>query len=163
MAGQILVPLRGSDQIEQFLPYIERVAQPGMRVVFLFHFGFSGFKELTDQLLAIHTGIRPAFLPGKSSVDMVENKRRSVERKLLPACELLQHRGIRIDVNVCAGRLQTVVQEYLKKEEVHLVMMRPAGNRLMGYLRKISRIPGFVKPPTVPPVLLLHPSNIAES
>jgi hypothetical protein len=163
MARQILVPLRGSDRIEQFLPYIEQVAQPGMRVVFLVHFGVSAFKELTDQLLAIHTGIRPAFLPGKSSIDMVENKRRSVDRQFLPACELLRQRGIRISVNVCAGRLQTVVQEYLKKEEVHLVMMRPAGNGLMGYLRKISRIPRFVKPPTVPPVLLLHPSNIAES
>ena len=28
MAGQIIVPLSGSDQIEDILPYLERVAQP---------------------------------------------------------------------------------------------------------------------------------------
>jgi hypothetical protein len=63
--GKIIVPLRGSDRIEQFLPYIEQVAQQGMKVVFLVHFGVSHFKELTDQLLAIHMGIQPAFLPGQ--------------------------------------------------------------------------------------------------
>ena len=35
MASQILVPLRGSDQIEQLLPYIERVVQPGLHVISL--------------------------------------------------------------------------------------------------------------------------------
>jgi hypothetical protein len=66
MAGQILVPLRVSDRIALFLPYVEQIAQPGMKVVFLVHLGLSRFKELTDQLLAIHTGIQPAFLPGQS-------------------------------------------------------------------------------------------------
>jgi hypothetical protein len=164
MPGQIIVPLRGSDRIEQFLPYIEQVAQPGMKVVFLVHVGVSRFKELTDQLLAIHTGIQPAFLPGQSSAEaVVEDTRRSARQGVLSASEVLRNRGVTVDVNVYAGRLRRVVKEYLEKEEVHLVMMRPAGNRLMGYLRKISRVPSFVKPPTVPPVLLLHPSNTAES
>lgn len=71
MAGQILVPLSGSDRIELFLPYVKQIAQPGMKVVFLVHLGASRFKELTNQLLAIHTGIQPAFLPGQTSEQAV--------------------------------------------------------------------------------------------
>ena len=163
MAGQILVPLRGSDRIEQFLPYIEQVAQPGMKVVFLVHCGLSGFKELTDQLLAIHTGIRPAFLPGQSSeAAVVEDTKRSAQQRVLSACEVLRNRGITVDVNVYAGRLRRVVKEYLEKEDVHLVMMRPNVDRVAGYLRKFGSLLRFFKPATVPPVLLLHPSNIVE-
>lgn len=35
MAKQILVPLKEHDRIEEIIPYIEEVARPGMRVVFL--------------------------------------------------------------------------------------------------------------------------------
>jgi hypothetical protein len=135
-----------------------------MKVVFLVHVGVSRFKELTDLLLAIHTGIRPAFLPGQSSeAAVVENTSGYARQRVLSACEVLRNRGITVDVNVYAGRLRRVVKEYLEKEEVHLVMMRPAGNVLMGYLRTISRVLHFVRAPTVPPVLLLHPSSTAES
>jgi hypothetical protein len=163
MAGQILVPLRGSDRIEQFLPYIEQVAQPGLKVVFLVHCGLSSFKELTDQLLAIHTGIRPDLLPGQSSEKGVaEYTRRSAQQRVLSACEVLRNRGVTVDVNVYAGRLRRVVREYLEKEDVHLVIMRPNIERLTACLRRIGSLLRFFKPATVPPVLLLHPSNIVE-
>ena len=163
MPGQIIVPLRGSDRIEQFLPYIEQVVQPGMKVVFLVHVGVSRFKELTDQLLAIHTGIRPAFLPGQSSEEaVVEDVRRSTQQRVLSACEALRKKGVTIDVNIYAGRLRRVVKDYLEKEDVHLVMMRPNLDRMAGYLCKIGSVYRSFKPATVPRVLLLHPSNIVE-
>jgi hypothetical protein len=74
MPAQILVPLRGSDRIELFLPYVEQISRPGMRVVFPVRLGRSGFRELTGQLLAIHTGIRSAYLPERiCEEDAVEN------------------------------------------------------------------------------------------
>jgi nucleotide-binding universal stress UspA family protein len=161
MAGQILVPLRGSDRIELFFPYVEQIAQPGMKVVFLVHLGLSRFKELTDQLLTIHTGIRPALLPGQGSEEaVVEDTRRSAQERVLSACEVLRDRGVTVDVNVYAGRLRRVVREYLEKEDVQLVIMRPNIDRLTACLRKIGSLLRFFKPETVPPVLLLHPSNI---
>ena len=161
MAGQILVPLRGSDRIELFLPYVEQIAQPGMKVVFLVHLGLSRFKELTDQLLAIHTGIQPAFLPGQRREQaVVEDARRSTQQRVLSACETLRKKGVTVDVNIYAGRLRRVVREYLEKEDVHLVIMRPNIDRQTACLRKIGSLLRFFKPATVPPVLLLHPSNI---
>lgn len=164
MAGQILVPLSGSDRIELFLPYVKQIAQPGMKVVFLVHLGASRFKELTNQLLAIHTGIQPAFLPGQTSEQaVVEDARRSAEQRVLSVCEGLRKRGVTVDVSVYAGRQRRVVREYLEKEDVHLVIMRPNMDRLTACLRKIGSLLRFFKPATVPPVRLLHPSSIAGS
>jgi len=160
--GQIIVPLRGSDRIEQFLPYIEQVARRGMKVVFLIHFGMSRFKELTDQLMAIHTGIQPAFLPGQSEEGIVEEARRSARQRVLSACQTLREKGVTVDVSIYSGRLRRVLKDYLEKEDVYLVMMRPNLDRVAGYLGKIGSAFRFFKPATVPPVLLLHPSNIVE-
>jgi hypothetical protein len=153
--GQIIVPLRGSDRIEQFLPYIEQVAQPGMKIVFLVHFDVSRFKELTDQLLAIHTGIQPAFLPAQSEDGIVEDARRSVQYRVLSACETFRKKGITVDVNIYAGPLRRVVNDYLKKEDVYLVMMRPNLDRVAAYLCKIGSAFRSFKPAIVPPVFLL--------
>ena len=161
MEGQILVPLSGSDRIEVFLPYVERIAQPGMKVVFLVHLGLSRFKELTDSLLAIHTGIQPAFLPGQSEEGIVEDVRRSAQQRVISACEVLRTRGVTVDVNIYSGRLRRVVKDYLEKEDVHLVIMRPNMDRLTACLHKIGSLLRFFKPTTVPPVRLLHPSSIA--
>ena len=38
MARQILVALKSEDRLSQMIPYIEKIAQPGMRVVFLIRF-----------------------------------------------------------------------------------------------------------------------------
>jgi hypothetical protein len=154
--GQIIVPLKGSDRVEQFLPYIVQVAQPGMKVVFLVNFGMSRFKELTDPLLAIHTGIQPAFLPGQSEEGIVEDVRHSAQQRVISACEVLRTRGVTVDVNIYSGRLRRVVKDYLEKEDVHLVMMRPNLDRMAGYLCKIGSVCRSFKPATVPRVLLLH-------
>jgi hypothetical protein len=158
--GQIIVPLRGSDRIEQFLPHIVQVVQPGMHIVFLVNFGTSRFKELTDSLLAIHTGIQPVFLPGQSESGIVENARRSAQERAFAACQSLRQRGVTVAVNVYSGRLRRVLNDYLEKEDVYLVMMRPNLDRVAAYLGKIGSAFRSFKPATVPPVLLLHPSNI---
>ena len=38
MAGQILIPLRQNDRIEEIIPYIEEIAKQGMRIVFLIRY-----------------------------------------------------------------------------------------------------------------------------
>lgn len=158
--GQIIVPLRGSDRIEQFLPYIVQVVQPGMKIVFLVNFGTSRFNELTDRLLAIHTGIQPAFLPGQSEEGIVEDVRRSAQQRVLFACQTLREKGVAVDVNIYSGRLRRVLRDYLEKEDVYLVMMRPNLDRIAAYLGRIGSAFRSFKPATVPPVLLLYPSHI---
>ena len=162
MAGQILVPLRGSDRIEQFLPYIEQVAQPGMKVVFLVHLRPQPFQGIDRSIAGDPYGHSARLSTGQSSEEgIVEDVRRSAQQRVISACEVLRTRGVTVDVNIYAGRLRRVVKEYLEKEDVHLVIMRPNMDRLTACLRKIGSLLRFFKPTTVPPVRLLHPSSIA--
>jgi hypothetical protein len=163
LTEQILVPLRRHDRIEEFLPYVGDIARPGMTVVFLVYLGRSGLKELTDELLAIHTGIGPELLPAMSSAEKtVGNRRRSAEAQITAACLTLRNRGVKIEVNVYAGRLQSIIDEYLQKQDVQSILMRPSGSRMMRFLRNYGSMSRFVKLTPVPPVLLLHPSNTAQ-
>jgi hypothetical protein len=151
MAGQILVPLRRSDRVELFLPYVKQIAQPGSKVVFLVQLGMSGFKELTGQLFAIHVGIRSAYAD-------VEN--RCAEQQIDAVCRSLRERGVKVEILGYWGSLQSIVHHYLEKENVQLVMMRPSTNWLADSLRKIASVFRFLNPPVAPPVLLLHPNSI---
>ena len=45
MAKQILVPISRNDRVKEMIPYVERVAQPGMKVVFLVRYPVDSFDE----------------------------------------------------------------------------------------------------------------------
>ncbi len=164
MDESILVPLRSSDRVEQFLPYIEQVVKPGMKIVFLVPYGSDGFAPLLDKLLVLQTGIDPEHLPGRSKPqDLLEERQHVAMADLLPACAGLRTSGIDIGVNVYVGRLRDVVQGEMQKGNVHLVMMRLGSeNLLTRLLYKIGAFARFLSSPTFPPVLLLHPSPISE-
>jgi nucleotide-binding universal stress UspA family protein len=163
MDGQLLVPLRGSDRIEQFLPYIEQIARPGVKVVFLVHLGTGRFQEIFDQLVAIHTGSAPALLSVRNADPESLNRRsRLIREKILLRCEALRKRGVEISVGLFAGSLRTAVREFAQKENVQLVIMRGATrNWLARILRKVGSVLHFFRPQTLPPVLLFHPSSFA--
>ena len=46
MAEKILVPLKRHHRVEEVVPYIEKVTQPGTSVVFLIHHPVTNFKWL---------------------------------------------------------------------------------------------------------------------
>ena len=160
MAGRILVPLKGSDRIENFLPYIEEIVKPGMKITFLVHYGRVGCNTLNDQLLAIHTGIEPFMLPGRNrDEDRLKGRICSAEKQIFPACASLRDRGVEVGVSVYAGALRRVVREYMQKEDVHLVMRSGTNNHFMRLLRRVDSILRFLKSPPIPPVLLIHPRH----
>ena len=164
MHGQIIIPLTGTDRIDEVLPYLERVAQPGVKVVFLIHVGLGRFDEITRQLLAIHTGVISACSPGHAGdIDLINERLRSAEDTILAACAALRQNGTEIIVSVFSCSVRKMVREYARREEIHLVMMRGNnGNCLTRTLRRaVSRL-HILRRKTLPPVLLFHPSSIAE-
>jgi hypothetical protein len=161
MAGQIIVPLSGSDQIEDILPYLERVAQPGVRIVFLIHVSLRGFGKLTAQLLAIHTGLFSNPSTGLDDEEFVRSRIRSVEEQIFLRCSELREKGIAMIVSVFAGSFRKVLHDYAQQEEIHLVMMRgEAGSRLRRTLRHVVSHLHRFRVEKLPPVLLFHPNSI---
>jgi hypothetical protein len=160
MASQLLVPLRGSDRIEHLLPYIEKVLRPGLNVTFLIHYSHPAFHELIGQLLVIHTAITPSRLPGQFNDEIVQQHMLAAVQKVASAGLALRNKGVEVSVTVFAGSFRKIVREYAARGDVHLVLMpHSRAEWLPRPLRKLVSRFHFLKPQTLAPVLLLHPSS----
>jgi len=121
MARQILIPLSGTDRIEKVLPYLEQSAHVGVKVVFVVHYGLSGFRELMDQLLAHQQEGNGELLSQAGNRQISHDKNRPADQKILFACRRLANRGAEIDVIVYGRTLSAVLEKYLDKEGVELI------------------------------------------
>jgi hypothetical protein len=172
MAPQILVALKSEDRLSQMIPYIEKIAQPGMRVVFLIRFS----PQLASKA-SRHDSIESGFLgesrffEGESEkprfternfreTQSREEQRLSAEHKVFLALEALLKRGIEITVDIYTGSLKRVVKNYRCKGNVHFLVKRlgkiPA---MMKFVRRAFPIFGSLNGGTFSPVLLLDSTH----
>jgi hypothetical protein len=158
MPGQIVVPLKGSDRIQSFIPYIEQIAQPGMEVVFFVHYRVNNFYPLIQQLLAFEGGI---LFPAKTK-DPWNSQNCAVEEEIRSACSALVTRGVEPRVLLYKGRLSKVINEYVPKHDVRLVMMQPNGTALTRFTRRIGGLIRLSTISAVPSVLLFQPTQTTE-
>jgi hypothetical protein len=158
MNKKILVPLAQNDRAEEMIPYVERVARPGMNVVFLVRYPVNGFVWAKEEY-----GMRAA-LKARELVNFYswENNLENAKRKLSHACEALSAKGVETTVDVYAGSLKKAVRSHTINGDVHLIMTR-AGimERIAGLLNGSSSLFELFKRPTVSTVLLTHPGVAA--
>ena len=158
MSKKILVPLAQNDRAEEMIPHVERVARPGMSVVFLVRYPTDGFVWTKEEY-----GIRAA-LQAKELVNYYswENNLENARRKLSPVCEALRAKGVEATVDVYAGSLKKAVRTHTASGDVHLIMRRAGiGQRIAGFLDGSSSLFELFKRPTVSTVLLTHPGVAA--
>lgn len=161
MAKEILVPLRGDDRIEEIIPYVEKLAQPGMRVVFLSRYLDDGFPWLHVYATTMGTGIR-SMVAVKKMVERYswEQQERLARQRVYPACEALRKRGAQISVDVYTGSLRKVVRSYTRNGDVHLIVMRAGiGLRMKRFLYGTFPIFSLFKRPSFTPMLVVHPGT----
>jgi hypothetical protein len=170
MARQILVALKDEDRLSQMIPYIERIAQPGMRVVFLIRFSpqpasiasgrDSTELECPEESAFIEGELKKPRFRGENPRGTMEGQRLSTEHKVFLALEALRKRGIEITVDVYTGSLRRAVKSYTRKGDVHLIVMRARRELMtMDFLRKAFPVFGLFKRSTFAPILVLHPTQ----
>ena len=158
MRKKILVPLAQNERAEEMIPYIERVARPGMNVVFLVRYPADGFIWTKEEY-----GMRAA-LQAKELVNYYswENNLENANRMVSPVCEALRAKGVEATVDVYAGSLKKAVRSHTASGDVHLIMQRAGiGQRIAGFLDGSSSLFELFKQPTVSTVLLTHPGMAA--
>jgi hypothetical protein len=161
MAQQILVPLRRDDRIDEILPYIEKLCQPGMRVVFFIRYPVSGFAGLQNQLLNMETGINMQAARQIAERYTWDRQEQLAKQRVFPACKVLRTRGAEVAVEVYTDSPRKVVRNYTLKGDVHLIMMRAGlGLRIRRLLREAISSFGLFKRPSFSPVLLVHPTAL---
>jgi hypothetical protein len=157
MNKKILVPLGRYDRSEEMIPYIEKVARPGMKVVFLVRYPVDGFIWGKEEY-----GMRAA-LEAKELVNYYswEGNFERAKKQVAPACEALRAKCIEVAVDVYAGSLKKGVRSHMLNGDVHLIMTRAGiGDWVARLFDGTTSIFKWFKRPTFSPVLLINPRTI---
>jgi hypothetical protein len=157
MNKKILVPLGQYDRAEEMIPYIENVAQPGMKVVFLVRYPVEGFIWAKEEY-----GVRAA-LKAKELVHyyLWEENLDKARQRVARACAALRAKGIEAAVDVYAGGLTRALRSQALNGDVHLIMTRAGlGQRFAGFLNGSSSLFDLFKRPARSPVLVIHPGMV---
>jgi len=157
MSKKILVSLGQYDRTEEMIPYIEKVARPGMQVVFLMRYPVDGIGLRKEEY-----GMRAA-LEAKNLVNYYswEGNLEKAKQQVAPACEALRARGIEAAVDVYAGNLKKAVRSHMLDGDVHLIMTRAGiGGWVARLFNGTISIFNWFKRPSVSPVMLINPRTL---
>jgi len=162
MAEQILVALKRNDRVEEIVPYLEKIAKPGMRIIFLVQYPVDGLEWLQAHVVTMETGMQSACVGAMAAARYsMDEQRRVAKERILPATTSLRKLGVETTVDVHAGPLRKVLRGYALDGNVHMIMMPARRNpwlrRLQGLA--ISRFGWFARP-SFSPMLLLHPGTL---
>ena len=145
MNKKILVPLGQYDRTEEMIPYIEKIARPGMKVVFLVRYPVDGFIWAKEEY-----GMRAA-LEAKKLVNYYswEGNFEKAKKQVAPACEALRAKGIEAAMDVYAGSLKKAVRSHTLNGDVHLIMTCAGiGESIGGLFDGITSVFKWFKRPT---------------
>jgi hypothetical protein len=155
MSEPILISLKKGDRVEDFVPYIENVARPGTKVVFLIRNSIESWHHLKDYWITADSA-REAMVAGQEIISKYswEAQREWADRKISTARYALQNRGIEVAFEIYRGSLREVIKNYTSGGGVHLIMMR-AGIKAR-LLHSIRPWLGSLRRSNFSPVLLLR-------
>jgi nucleotide-binding universal stress UspA family protein len=158
MNKKILVPLGQNDRTEELIPYIEKVARPGMKVIFLMRYPLGGIKWPTKE---------PDTETASEINEMLdyyswEANLKQAKAEVVPAVKALERKGIEVTVDVYAGSLKKAVRSHAVNGDVHLIMTRAGiAQRIAGFFNGSTSLFDLFKRPARTPVLLIHPGMVA--
>jgi len=167
MAEKILVELKKGDGAGEIVPYIEQVAKPGTKVVFLVHYpvagpmvylGWGRDNLMTPKSRAQGAAASKALGRKFSWEDQVQ----LAGEKILPACGGLRAKGVEIAIDLYGNyedSFKKAVDRHTRNGGVQLIMTRPGiGLRITNFLQETVGLLGLRKRPSFSPVLVVHPS-----
>jgi len=155
MARKILVPFRSHDRIEEIVPYVEKVAQPGMKVIFLIRYPADEFEWLRDHWVTTESP-RKMMLAARRVEQKYswDEQMRLAKERVVPARQALERRGVEVAVDLFAGGLGKAVGSYRDNGDVHLILIPARSGLWMRRALKVTR--WLLRRPSLSPVLLIQ-------
>jgi hypothetical protein len=161
MEGKILVLLRRHNRIEDILPSLEKIAQPGMKVVFLIPYPAKLWPWLRDHWVTTESS-REAIVLGKKIADEYswEAQKELAEQKIALARDVLQKRQVEVDATICASSMKRAIEDHNVDGEAQLVLLHAGSNHLLiNILRRSFFSFGAFKRRVFRPMLLVYPGQ----
>ncbi len=161
MAENILVPLKKHDRLEEFIPYIQKVTEPGASVVFLVHHPVSSLKWLQAYCGIMECGLEKTMAMRRMFESYSMKMRKQLARqKVFYTCEALHRLGVKVAVEIYTGSLRKTLSSSVFGKDVDLIVMRPGvGHRIMNFLRGVTSIRSAIRRTAFSPVLVLNPKG----
>ncbi len=156
MVKQILIPISRNDRVKEMIPYVERVAHPGMKVVFLLRYPVDGFDEYIRAGMATgETGIpNPEKVRKIGERYSMDSQQQMARQKVFPACHALQKKGAEVTVDVYTGSLRRAVKDYARRGGVHMILQRAGiGHLVSRTFNDMISVIRSVKRPSFSPTL----------
>ena len=157
MNKKILVPLGQNDRAEEMIPYVEKVARPGMKVVFLVRYPVDGFIWAKEEF-----GMKAA-LEARQLVNYYswEGNLQRAQKKVSSARDVLRPKDIEVVVDVYAGSLKKAVRSHTLNGDVHLIMTRVSiGDWIARLFDGTGSVFDWFSRPRFSPVLLINPRTL---
>lgn len=146
--------MKQNDRAEKFIPYIEKVARAGMKVVFMVPYPVDGLTWPTEEFG------RKAITEGKrlASYYTWDTNLRKAKDRISAALKVLSANGIDVAVDLYAGNMRSAVEDYTAKGGVHLILARSRMDNWIGRLLT-STMSAFrsLKRSSISPVMLINP------
>lgn len=160
MNTKILVPLKKHDRVEEIVPFIEKMTEPGTSVVFLVHHPVNGLKWLQAYSAISQCGIDNALAIRRMAESYSVRMRAQLARqKVFNACEALNKLRVKVAVDVYTGSLSRTLRSYANNGD-NLVLMRPSmAERIVSFLQGTASIRGMFGRPFSSSVILQHPGT----
>jgi hypothetical protein len=158
MAAKILVPLKRNDRVEEILPYIEKVAQPGASIVFLVHHPVNSFKWLKAYCGIAQCGLEKTLTVRRMIESYsLKTRRQLAQRRVFRTCEALHDMDLNITVDVYTGSLRKTLKSYADIGDAQLLVMQPGfGQRIMSALHGTVFVSSVFSRSFSSSALLLH-------
>ena len=158
MKKLILVPLKRNDRAEDLLPYVEEVARPGMKAVFMVPYPVDGLRWSHEEIS------RKAIEEGKrlASYYTWDTNLRKASELIAPVVKALSAKGIEVAVDLRAGSMRRAVRDYAVKGDVHLIVTRASiGNWIERLLDSVASAFRSLIRPRFSSVMLINPRTLA--
>jgi hypothetical protein len=162
MAKTILVALNAENKIDLLLRHLEKVVNPGDRIVFLIAYQDDIPSWLLAQTALLQTGFENgvAFEERRARLSWDEQKSRAEEDVAKPVRRVFSRIGVEVEVDLYWGSLNRTMKRYLEDGEVALIMVGGSS-----WLRRLKIVATSVRNrfiwqrPHHRSVLLMHPED----
>jgi hypothetical protein len=160
MSKEILVNFKSYDRVEDILPCLERVAQPGTKVTFLVRYPVDGIISIrSNEVFGRAAALAETRRLGKY-YSWEENQKRA-EWKVSPARETLERKGAEVAVDLYAGSLKQAIKSHVPEGGENLVMTRAGiGHWIASFLNGANPALRLFGRPSLSPVLLIQPRAV---
>lgn len=126
MAEKILVALKSENPLGHIIPYLDKITQPGVRVVLLIPYQWTALLKSSRPGWEAVESVEEAASEWRKILKRYspeEDERRLAEHKIFLAEEALRKRGVEVVTDVYVGRLRNVIRSYIRNGDVSLVIV----------------------------------------